>query len=133
MCCLSLSIINVFECLVQGVELYGNLPCLGTRERLTDGGLGEYIWMSYDEVSRRAENCGSGLKFIAADLVDRQSDAAFPDVMASPVVRGGIPYSPSKERRIAMKGLLRGDRVGIVAENCPVRSPALRAQPGRGR
>ena len=59
---------------MQGVELYGNLPCLGTREKLSDGGLGEYVWMSYDEVSRRAENCGSGLKKIASDIHDERSE-----------------------------------------------------------
>jgi acyl-CoA synthetase (AMP-forming)/AMP-acid ligase II len=155
---------TVFDCLIQGVELYGNLRCLGVREIRAGGGLGEYKWMSYDEVSRRAENFGAGLKRLALELAmeddsrgkgrarkdsfDRNEGGADAGVnqdwmRRQPRISGkeaadeddssilyahqpllGSTMSPRAAGTHdigltnAARGLVRGDHIGIVTENC---------------
>lgn len=123
---------TAFDCLLQGVELYGNLPCLAVREKRADGDLGEYMWISYDEISQRAKNFGSGLKCLAAELGHglggRQRSAS-----GSGTNLDKIYYGPNGDVEPMMQpdrsptagdadaasaGLVRGDHIGIVSENC---------------
>ena len=120
---------TVYDCLHQGVELYGNLRCLGWREKRPDGDLGEYKWMSYDEVDRWSRNFGSGLKRLSEELSSgasdrfggRQRSAASgatyygPDGKLMPMLHSDASPRAGDD---AGTGLLRGDHVGIVSENC---------------
>ena len=148
---------TVYDCLLQGVELYGNLPCLAVREKRGDGDLGEYQWISYDETSQRAKNFGSGLKRLSEELGGFQGrqrsasgevngfssirasgstgehlDAVYygPDGSVEPMLQAeSSPRAADSADGVgagigagigmgARAGLVRGDHIGIVSENC---------------
>ena len=121
---------TVYDCLLQGVELYGNLPCLAVREKRADGDLGEYVWISYDETSQRAKNFGSGLKCLSEELSGRPGGRQR-SASSSGTNMDQVYYGPNGEEEPMMQpdrspraddaasvGLIRGDHIGIVSENC---------------
>jgi acyl-CoA synthetase (AMP-forming)/AMP-acid ligase II/endonuclease/exonuclease/phosphatase family metal-dependent hydrolase len=124
---------TVYDCLLQGVELYGNLPCLAVREKRADGALGEYMWISYDETSQRAKNFGSGLKCLSEELGGglggRQRSASGsganldkvyygPNGNVEPMVQPDRSPKAGDTGATSRVGLIRGDHIGIVSENC---------------
>ncbi|XP_054707375.1 long-chain-fatty-acid--CoA ligase 6-like [Uloborus diversus] len=50
---------TLYECMLRGLRVSGNGPCLGWREK----GSEEYQWLRYKEVVERSKNFGAGLMF----------------------------------------------------------------------
>ncbi|CAE7719152.1 Acsl5, partial [Symbiodinium pilosum] len=51
---------------------HANRPCLGHRPIAADGTAGPYVWSTYEQVGKRAENFGSGL--VHMDLCPSRPD-----------------------------------------------------------
>eukprot|EP00803_Ostreobium_quekettii_P000383 evm.model.scf_2481.2 EVM.evm.TU.scf_2481.2 scf_2481:12621-21767(-) len=52
---------TLYDNLETTIARYPSLPFLGTREKLADGGYGDYKWMTYSEVGDSRTAIGSGL------------------------------------------------------------------------
>jgi long-chain acyl-CoA synthetase len=55
---------TLFELFDNSVKKFGSNQCLGAREKLADGKVGDYVFQTYSEVAEEVSKLASGLRAI---------------------------------------------------------------------